>query len=1066
MLEAFALRLAAMLFHIVRQETDILLGVPGEISKLQRIFSDLSSILVDAERNLIFNGNATLGNWVSELRDAMYDMDNVIDKWQILQWEKEPSTSSMFKCCKISILFCHCNPGGTYKIGRKIQALNKRLEGIMERSKHFDFISKVVGSSRYHDHKAVKYHQKSGSSIIRSDIVGEKIEQDTRMLVNYLFSQVGTSAKCLDNSIVVVSIAIVGPGGIGKTTLARMIFNDSAVEEMFDTRIWLSVNQDVDETDVLQRVLAALDGKSEYRGSVGDKDQLECAVKRAARHKKFLLVMDDVWSDSIWNELLRVPLNDGAPGSQVIFNDEDKSEIVGLEDIGMDIVKRCDGLSLAVKVVGGLLLSRSRRRGAWMDILDHSAWSLMSDDLNNAVFLSYQELSPPLKQCFLQCSLIPKSKVIRRRTIVQMWIAEGFVRDDTGSQLPEDLGIEYYKELISRNLLEYDTQIKDQSGWIMHDVVRSFAQYVIRDAGLLVSEGKGSSMGDLKFRRLSVSKKEVECASLQKQKSLRTLMLFGTTTVELKFLLNKFSYLRVLHLQDADLDELPESICDLRHLRYLGLEGTGITTIPRGIGNLKFLQHMALNRCKNLMQLPDSIVKLQQLMSLDIRGTKISSIVRGFGNLQNLVQLWGFPTNLQDSIGERCSLGELGSLSKLKLLTIEGLEKAFPGSMVAEAKLSSKSHLTQLGLKCGSMLKDKNEVEDCKEYHTTQIEEVLDDLRPPPCIQDIVLTGYLGHQVPKWMARMAAFQNLRLLVIQDYPCCKQLPSGLGQIPFLDYIQILHAPSIESIGHAFLLPSLGGDATGTDETAEITETSTGTTQHCHLSCGVGVAFPKLRELVFDKVMEWREWDWDEQVRAMPVLQSLRIDSCKLRRLPPGLACQARSLRKLCLMNILHLVSIENFPSLVELHLSQNPELWRVSNNSSLQKIEIMNCPALEVLEDLPVLRSISWDDLDAETLPEYLREVEINKLDIKCSLRLLQMISSRDATSEWGKIQHVQRLNARGGRQPDGTYKHYVLYTKSTSCFDTNITKACRLQGAYDTEVVQEQGNRRTRGMHE
>lgn len=122
MLEAFALRLAAMLFHIVRQETDILLGVPGEIGKLQRIFSDLSSILVDAERNHIFNGNATLGNWVSELRDAMYDMDNVIDKWQILQWEKEPSTSSMFKCCKISILFCHCNP-----------AVHTKLEG---RSKH------------------------------------------------------------------------------------------------------------------------------------------------------------------------------------------------------------------------------------------------------------------------------------------------------------------------------------------------------------------------------------------------------------------------------------------------------------------------------------------------------------------------------------------------------------------------------------------------------------------------------------------------------------------------------------------------------------------------------------------------------------------------------------------------------------------------------------------------------------------------------------------------------------------------------------------------------------------
>ncbi|PAN45622.1 hypothetical protein PAHAL_9G131100 [Panicum hallii] len=1029
MLEAFALRLAAMLFHMARQETDMLLGVPGEISKLQRIFSDLSRILVDAERNHICNNNATVGNWVSELRDAMYDMDNVLDKWQILQWGKKPSTSSMLECCKISLLFCHCNPGGTYKIGRKIQALNKRLEDIMQRSKHFDFISKVVGSSRYLDHKAVKYHRKSGSSIIRSDIVGEKVEQDTRMLVNYLLSQVDTRAKCLDISTVVVSIAIVGLGGIGKTTLARMIFNDSAVEDMFDKRIWLSVNQDVDETDVLHRVLAALDGKYNYRGFVGDKDQLECAVKCAVRHKKFLLVMDDVWSDSIWNELLRVPLNDGAPGSQVLvttrnhgvacrmkaqlfhhidklnpedcwsllkkvlFNDEDKSEIVGLEDIGMDIVKRCDGLPLAVKVVGGLLLSRSRRRGAWMDILDHSAWSLMSDDLNNAVFLSYEELSPPLKQCFLQCSLIPKSKVIQRRTIVQMWIAEGFVRDDTGSQLPEDLGIEYYKELISRNLIEYDTQIEDQSGWIMHDVVRSFAQYVIRDEGLLVSEGKSidSSVGNLKFRCLSVSTKEVDCASLQKQKSLRTLMLFGTATVELKFLLNKFPYLRVLHLQDADVAELPQSICDLRHLRYLGLEGTGITTIPRGIGNLKFLQHMALNRCKNLMQLPDSIVQLQHLMSLNIRGTKISSIVRGFGNLQNLVQLWGFPTNLQDKIGDRCSLGELGPLSKLKLLTIEGLEKAFAGSMVAEAKLSSKSHLTQLELKCGSMLKDRKEVEaDRKDYHTTQIEEVFDDLCPPPCIEDIVLTGYFGHQVPKWMARMAAFQNLRLLVIRDYPCCKQLPSGLGQIPFLDYIRILHAPSIESIGHEFLLPSFGSDGTGTDETSEITETSTGTRQPCHLSCDVDVAFPKLRELVLDQLMEWREWYWDEQVQAMPVLQSLRIDSCKLNRLPPGLACQARSLRKLCLVNILHLVSVENFPSLVELHLSQNPELQRVTNNSSLQKIEITNCPAVVVLEDLPALQSITWDDLDAETLPEYLREVEIKKLDVKCSLTLLQI----------------------------------------------------------------------------
>ncbi|CAN6281852.1 unnamed protein product [Urochloa humidicola] len=212
MLEAFALRLAAMLFDMARQETGMLLGVPGEISKLQRMFSDLSSILVDAERNHICGGNGAVRNWVSELQDAMYDMDNVLDKWQIMQWGEGPSSSSMIESFKISLLFCCCNPGGAYKIGRKIQALNTRLEGIMQRSKHFDFILKVVGSSRYPNHKAVKYHRKAGSSIIRSDIVGDQVEQDTRMLVNYLFSQVDTRAKCLDNSTVVVNIAIVGPG--------------------------------------------------------------------------------------------------------------------------------------------------------------------------------------------------------------------------------------------------------------------------------------------------------------------------------------------------------------------------------------------------------------------------------------------------------------------------------------------------------------------------------------------------------------------------------------------------------------------------------------------------------------------------------------------------------------------------------------------------------------------------------------------------------------------------------------------------------------------------------------
>jgi hypothetical protein len=156
--------------------------------------------------------------------------------------------------------------------------------------------------------------------MIRSDIVGEKIEEDTRKLVNLLINKGDTRAES-SNGVVVV--AVTGTGGIGKTTLATMVFNDDMVTDNFDKKIWLSVNKEVNEISILQSVLAALGGNS--NGFAGDKAHLEDALKRAARQNKLLLVMDDVWNDKVWNELLRVPLNDSASGSRVCLttrNDE------------------------------------------------------------------------------------------------------------------------------------------------------------------------------------------------------------------------------------------------------------------------------------------------------------------------------------------------------------------------------------------------------------------------------------------------------------------------------------------------------------------------------------------------------------------------------------------------------------------------------------------------------------------------------------------------------------------------------------------------------------------------
>lgn len=686
-------------------------------------------------------------------------------------------------------------------------------------------------------------------------------------------------------------------------------------------------------------------------------------------------------------------------------------------------MKRCDGLPLAIKVVGGVLLTKNRTRDAWIDVCNHYSWSAgIDDDINKAVYLSYEELPSHLKQCFVHCSLFPKDKPISRGVIVRLWIAEGYIHNKMSSKLPEDLGFEYYKELVSRNLLEPNKGSYSQSACTMHDVVRSFAHYITKDEGLLISEWQdvNRTLTTTKLRHLSISDKAVEWDALQNQDSLKTLMLFGSTTVDLKLLWNNLSCLRVLYLDNLNLHELPDSMGHLKHLRYLCLCGTRVSKIPQSIGDIKFLEAIKLCRCTNISQLPNSILKLRKLRSLNFEDTAIVSLPHGFRKLEDLVEMVGFPTHSNDNTYGWCSLEELGPLSNLKILEIRGLEKAHSGSMAARAKLNYKSHLKELWLVFSSRLKENGEVEGniSKKEHET-MEEVLANLCPPTCIEVLNIEGYFGCEQPKWMRNMSPFRSLRRLVLEDYACCKHLPKGLGQLPFLDYFWVQCAPSVQYVGHDLLLAYLDGGNNGKDDIL------------------AGVAFPKLIKLGLEGMLEWTKWDWEEHIPAMPALEVIMITNCKLRHLPPGLAHYANRLTKMSLKNILHLVSIENFPSLVELWLYDNPRIVMISNNPSLQWIRITRCPGLQVLLALPSLQSIEWRDLHAETLPLYLQKAKLNKLLVDCCLSLLKLVALQD-DSEWGKIQHVHHLKATGWKSAGDKVNRYVYYTKQPYSFEVDL----------------------------
>lgn len=464
-LDALASYVLIMLTEMAKEEVGLLLGLSGEIDRLGIQLQDLKNFLADAERRRITD--KSVQGWVTELKGAMYEAADILDLCQLKAMEQSPLAAHVG--CFNKLLFCLRSPLSTYDIGSRIKVLNQRLHSIKERSAAFSFIN--LGSysdhgSKVHASRAAFAGRETSGQLDRSGVVGEKIEQDTVKLVGMMLTatQGSGSGSHADNRVMV--FAIVGVGGIGKTTLAQKVFNDEAIQSEFDKTIWVSVNQDLNESELLRR--AIIEAGGDHRNAGNAKATLQRVLKDTLIGKKILLVMDDVWNYIAWEDVLKTPLvNGAAAGSrvlvttrdvrvargmravppyhhiakldnddawsllkkQVVLNEKDGSDIATLKDIGMDIISKCDGLPLAIKVMGGLLRQKERNHSDWGKVLHDSTWSAagMPEELNYVVYVSYEGLPPCLKQCFLHYSLLPKNIIFGMDKIIGMWISEGFV---------------------------------------------------------------------------------------------------------------------------------------------------------------------------------------------------------------------------------------------------------------------------------------------------------------------------------------------------------------------------------------------------------------------------------------------------------------------------------------------------------------------------------------------------------------------------------------------------------------------------------------------------------------
>ncbi|KAM0860299.1 hypothetical protein ACQ4PT_046625 [Festuca glaucescens] len=759
-----------------------------DLKKMKMALESVDAVLEDAERRSITDKSTCL--WLKRLKDVMYVISDMIDEFEAdTQAITQPSTRKLSFKKYLAIIIPCLTIGPKITMANRMEKMREDLEVITDQHKKF----KLTEGTNANEPKVTDIRETS--SIMETQIVG-RADDKVEIL----------ASLCESMTEDITILPIYGIGGLGKTTLAKMVYNSSQFKEY--SQVWVYVSQTFDLKNIGNSIITQLSEK-EKESEYTEIQMIHKSLQKLLAGKKILIVLDDLWEGEDFHlESLTDMLKVGKDNNVVVIvttRDEGIARKISTirpykiksltddmcwsiikqksafesrggkehaEKTGKAIAMKCGGVALAAKSIGHTL--QYIKFSEWESLRDSNIWTVSSlKDTSSiqviaSLKLSYSIMPSYLKLCFAYCAIFPKGHKIVKEELIYQWASLDFSTWQLGDRcISQLLGLSFLEHSNSESNIElYD---EDITLLTMHDLVHDLARTAMDNEIFVVSKDDNAQGSCYHYALLDDCSNPL-VSELSKIRALRFMKCGKITVHDAAF--SSANSMRVLDLSECIIHKLPDSIGALKQLRYLNAPGVQHTTIPDSITKLSKLIYLDIHGSPTIVELPESIGDIEGLMYLNLSGCSgLAKLPESFRRLQTLVHL---DLSNCSYVGGISVL--LGNLTKLQYLNLSHCQRI--GNMPVALGILSK--LEYLNLSFSSCLERCQEAEvlgtlNKLEYLNLSSDKYHGLLKLPEALGTFIQLKYLNLSGCNRMSELPrSFQSLKNLVHLDLSDCSMI----------------------------------------------------------------------------------------------------------------------------------------------------------------------------------------------------------------------------------------------------------------------------------------------------